>query len=272
MKNKFIKRRIIFGVVIILLVALLVFICFNFLNKDNGKNNENIFVSKKVELSFKNRKNDSINYFYDDEHLTVGWLQVQGTSIDYPIFSKGEESPTALNGQFGWRSNCYASSENNEFLSGHNVLNVSSTPIRDMSILTNFEALLTFTYDDFAKENLYISYTKNNEEHLYKIFAAGFYDKFEYNECSIPYENEQKIENYINEVKNNSIYNYDVDINSSDKIIALGTCTRYFGANENNMFMITAREVRENEKIETYKVSKTEKYNDLSYGVGKDVE
>lgn len=265
MKN---KRRLI--IIVVLFIILIVGIIL-FLIKPNSKE-INAFVSKKVELNFKDRKNDSLNYSYDDDHLTVGWLQVQGTNIDYPIFNIGDEYPDALGGAFGWRSSCYQSGDNVESIGGHNVINVSSNPVRDMDTLTNFEALLVFTYEDFAKDNLYISYTKNGETNIYKIFAAGFNYRFIENECSIPYKNKDNIEEFIKNAKNNSIYDYNVDVNSDDEIISLNTCTRYFGKDGKDLFIINARKLRKDEEIKTYEVSTNDNYKELAKGVGKEVE
>ena len=71
-------------------------------------------------------------------------------------------------------------------------------------------------------------------------------------------------DNYIKEAKEDSIYDYDVDVNSSDEIISLITCTRYFGLNGKTQFRVDARKLRENEKIEKYSVSTNQNYDELN--------
>ena len=57
------------------------------------------------------------------------------------------------------------------------------------------------------------------------------------------------------------IYNYDIDVNSKDKIISLITCTRYFGLYGKTQFRVDARMVRENEKIVKYKIETNQNYD-----------
>ena len=59
----------------------------------------------------------------------------------------------------------------------------------------------------------------------------------------------------------NSLYDFDAEVDSSDHLISLITCTRYFGLNGKTQFRIDAREVRKNEKIKKYSVYTNENYD-----------
>lgn len=258
MKKKYKIRRIIAIIIILIVIGIVVY----FLTKTSSNG------SKVMKLDFEDRVDTLANYEYED-YLVVGWLQVQGTNIDYPILNHDASNsiePTALN--FGWRSPYYVTGENREVLMGHNIVNVSSNPIRDMSTLTNFEGLMTFTYDDFAEDNLYISYTKGDTTELYKIYAVGFYDY--YDDKAESFSNSDDIKAYISKVRKNSIYDYDVDVDEDDQIITLKTCTRYFGLYEKQQLYIDARKVRDDEKITKYKVTKNDNYDMLASGVSKE--
>ena len=246
----------ILGILIILFLMLFFLVFFN-----KVKN------QKTIKLEFTNSVENLKNYKNND-YMVVGWIQVQGTNIDYPVLNHNASSadPTKIN--FGWRSPYCISGENREVIIGHNILNISSEPSRDMSKLGNFEGLMAFTYEDFAKENLYISYTKGNTVELYKIYAAGFFNSYSDNAESI--SDKKELENYIDKVKSNSLYDYDVDVNENDKIITVKTCTRYFGLFENQEFYIDARMVRKNEAITEYNVKKNDNYNILTEGVSKE--
>jgi len=208
-------------------------------------NNDNEY--KDMVLDFGNRE-DSLKNFDSGEFYKVGWIQVQGTNIDFVVLNSAivRYADTFNNFQYAWKEN---DSElyNRDIISGHNLINVSSEPIRDMSKLSRFEALMLFTYDDFAKDNLYIKFTTNDGNRLYKIYAVGFYDDILMNSDN---------NKYVNEVKKNSLYKYDVDVNEDDRLLSLVTCTRYYGRYEKTNFVIDAREVRENEKIVKYGVLK----------------
>ena len=74
-------------------------------------------------------------------------------------------------------------------------------------------------------------------------------------------ENKEETETYIKQAKENSLYDYDVDVNGNDKIISLVTCTRYFGIDGPTQFRVDLRKVRDDEKITKSKVTTTDNYD-----------
>lgn len=252
-KTKINKKKMVCSIGLVLLIVVFITICI-VLNTNNKKN------YKTIDLSFTSGI-DKLNSFDGKGYYKIGWLQVQGTNIDMPIMETNylieeENSPS-----FGWLSADYVTGENREVLLGHNIINVSSTPMLPNKDLTDFEELMAFTYYDFAKDNLYIQYTKNGKDEIYLIYAVGFYNYSEYDVASI--KESTKIEQYIKNSKERSIYDYDVDVDSSDSLIELKTCTRYFGNNEKQQFAISARKLRKNEKTVKYDVKKNKNYKML---------
>ena len=233
-KKKYLIRRI----VAILFIFLLGITIFTIYKIDSNKSNDK-FIPKKVSLNFQNRINDLKIYQYED-YFTIGWLQVQGTNIDFPILDVRSSGIVSEEINFGWRSPYYESGKNHEVLLGHNIVNVSSTPIRDMTNLRNFEGLMAF------------------------IYAIGFYD---YGSGVDDNLSSDEVMQYISNAKKNSLYDYNLDVNQDDWLLTIKTCTRYFGANEKQQLIIDARRVRENESIETYEVTTNDNYNILSNGV-----
>ncbi len=197
------------------------------------------------------------NYKIEDAE-TIGWIRVQGTNIDYPVIM---ETPDAYssNIDYLWRPNSYENDQNREVIYGHNILNVSSKPLINADGHTRFEPLMGFVYEDFAKENLYIQYTYGGVDHLYKIYAINFYSLDEEEGYGITDDN--LVKSYIKNAKNNSLYDFDVDVDSSDHLISLITCTRYFGLNGKTQFRVDAREVRTGEKIKKYTVYSNKNYD-----------
>lgn len=266
-KIKINKRKMFFSVSILVLGIILVLIIALFVRNNFKSDGKEEFREEKIILNFEDRINKSLEYKYED-YLTVGWLQVQGTNIDFPVLNFDSANDGDIDVNYLYRSSYYESGENREVIVGHNIINVSSVPIRNMSKLKNFEALMTFTYEDFAKENLYISYTKNGKKELYKIYAAGFYEYVTMNEASL--SNLEETKEYIKNAKQESIYDYNVDVNENDKLISLKTCTRYFGLDGKGAFIIDARKVREDEEIIRYEVKTNKNYNQLSDGVSNE--
>lgn len=189
---------------------------------------------------------------------TLGWLRVQGTNIDLPILDLTDEVEDEHKLNYAWLSNFYFEGDNRKVIYGHNIRNVSSDPLILDESHTRFEQLPSFTDYDFAKENLYVQLTENGEDKLYKIYAIGFYSYEE--EMGDSYLN-KNLDNYFKIAKENSIYNYDVDVTSSDEVISLITCTRYFGKYEKNQIRIDARRLRKNEKINQYSVATSAFYD-----------
>jgi hypothetical protein len=64
-------------------------------------------------------------------------------------------------------------------------------------------------------------------------------------------------------MKQDSIYDYDVDVNSDDNIISVITCTRFFGIDDKKDFRIVGRLVRDGEKLNNYSVKRNRKYVEI---------
>lgn len=248
------KRILVFGGILILLlvVSMIIMLHFDFGNQEKK---ETVIM----ELDFKNRINQ-FNEFDSGEYYKFGWLQVQGTNIDLPIIDFTSKT-SDLEYSYAWRSPVYETGENREVLIGHNILNVSSTPMLSNENLKNFESLMSFSYAEFAENNLYMQYTKDGKEELYLIYAIGFYD-YDYDSAESMIDLEE-ITSYIKKVKNNSIYDYDIDVNEKDQLLTVKTCTRYFGVNEKQQFVIDARKVRDDEKTIKYEVNTNKNFEDL---------
>lgn len=249
MKFKINKKKMIKNLILLLLPILI--ICFSCFVIKNMMNKNYYTVHSRVK---------QIAEKSTDDAKVLGWIQVQGTNIDYPIINYDDIHK--VNYEYLWLASQYFEGENRKVIYGHNILNVSNTPLVNEKSHTKFEPLMGFVYDDFAKKNLYINYTYNGEDYVYKIYAVSFQSIDD--EIGQSYLNGDMTNNYIKETKEDSIYDYDVDVNSSDELISLITCTRYFGLNGKTQFRVDARKLRENEKIEKYSVSTNQNYDELN--------
>ena len=234
----------------ILIFLLLFFACIYFM-----------YPKDKDYVTFKSRTEEIKKSELNKKTTVYGWIQVQGTNIDYPVIEENELA--YLSGiNYIWRVNTYKEGENREVISGHNMLNVSSKPLIADPTHTRFEQLMSFVDYGFAKKNLYIQYTKDGRDELYKIYAIGFWNREDDEADSLTQE---EIDDYVKKVRNNSIYDYDVQVNNRDTIISLITCTRYFGSSKKTNFKVDARKVRKNEKIQKYSVVTNENYDIINY-------
>jgi len=241
------------GLAVVVLLFLL--ICTKLLpHKVNFEMSER---ASKVEAS-DIRYND---YIFD----AVGWIRVQGTNIDYPVVinENNVDYPVQVD-KYAWLSNFEPSFGNHMIVSGHNVFNLGKNIERENELFTRFEELMNFAYYDFAKENQYIQLTFDGQEYIYKIFGVGFIPVAETGQFSLTYGfDENDAEKFLNNFEQYNLYDYKIDVNKEDKLISLVTCTRFFSENEEHQFRIIGRLLREGEKIDSYSVIKTKKYEEI---------
>lgn len=223
-----------------------------------------IFFSEKY-YEIEVRKNNVEDYAKNDtgDYKTVGWLRVQGTNIDYPIIYAPDYNLNYKTDNYLWTEVNNKKLINKISVLGHNIMNLSSKPLVGKEYHSRFEQLMGFVYYDFAKENKYVQYTFNGEDYLYKIFSVSFVNDYDLDIYNGKNLSSKELNKYIKQSLDDSIFEYDVDVNGDDKIISLITCTRMFGVYDKKQFKVDARMVRKSEIITNYKVSKKEEYKDI---------
>ncbi len=194
----------------------------------------------------------------------VGWLRIQGTSLDLPVVYSTSDNysfPVDFD-HYVWLPRY----DNDKFhnmmtIFGHNIFNLSKTPLLESDLFTRFEELMGFVYYDFAKENKYFQFTFNDEDYVFKIFAVNFVPPEDavYFPFDLEYT-EKEMEEQIEYLTKNSLYHYDVDVEKTDKLISLVTCTRFFGSTDERNFYVTGRLLRKNEIRDDYSVTKNKVY------------
>ena len=237
---------------IIAVIAIIFLICLFFFIRSMGSYYS---VSDRVS-KVKNNSNKNSDY------NVVGWVKVQGTNIDYPVIYTVNPNFDFDNVQmdFTWKIVNSKSLNIRTVILGHNVRNVSSKPLINEKTFNNFENLPSFLYYDFVKENKYIQYSDSNNNYLFKIYAVYMIKSEDV--VNKEYMTKKQVLNYAKEAKKNSYYDFDVDIDSNDKLITLTTCTRFFGMNYVSI-VVDGRLVREGEKVKNYKVKENKNYDSI---------
>ncbi len=248
------------GLIICLMFAAVIGLIILLTIKIVNSNNKLYKVESRVE-TLKNVKPIENSNF-----KTIGWLKVEGTNIDLPIVysdNDNEDFPVQLE-SFGWAKKKFDKNSTYFDITGHNIFNLSSTPKIKSDMFKRFEELMAFVYYDFAKDNEYIQLTVDNKDYIYKIFSVGFIDKSVASFFPIKSDIEKDdINELIKVFKEKSLYKYDISVNANDKIISLSTCTRFYGANSDTEFYVVGRLIRDDEKINHYKVIKNKKYEQV---------
>lgn len=152
------------------------------------------------------------------------WIKVDKTNIDYPVvqttnndhylkydfYNKPSDSGCIF---MDYRNNAKSK---NIILYGHNMRNK-----------TMFNNLLKFKAKDFFDKNNKIRVFKDNKEYIYEVFSVYTTDS-KYDYLITNFNNPNEFKNYINNIKNKSLFKSDIKVNSNDKIITLSTCSYEF--------------------------------------------
>jgi len=206
------------------------------INKVVNNHVNNTIEDNDISLDTNNKEHDNpyfINYSQIYEELleinndTVGWLKVNNTNINYPVV-QSDDNEFYLNHAYdksdnraGWLFMDYRNDldqiSKNTIIYGHSMLNNGLM----FSSLEN-----TLNSDWYNNDNnLTINFSIKNKNIKWKIFSIYTIEEtndYLYTKFSTDYE----FIEFVNEIKNRSIVDFSVDVNSSDKILTLSTCYR----------------------------------------------
>ena len=220
-------------------------------------------TSFKTKFKIEDRTKEIENYQKSKSNVTTnGWLRVQGTNIDYPVlYDKEFEVLQNEIDDFVWVLENPKELLPRTVIFGHNIKNVSNNPFITNETHSRFEQLMSFIYYDFAKENQFIQYTKDGKDYLYQIFSVTLIDDHELLRSG----NLEKdvYSDYIKQAKENSFFEYDIEVDENDKIITLVTCTRFFYPNTTYKFKIEGKLLTDEEKLDIVDVKEKENYKEI---------
>ena len=167
-------------------------------------------------------------------------LTVQGTKVqDRAVWQADNNTNYFTQGSYTWAAGTahLRSGElsQNTVIYGHNWNNCFAPYKRGGG---EFESLMSFVYEDFVAENQYIYLTTNGGTHTFQVFAVCFTKDLNfYINC-----NNIDVSSVASKAKGMSLYDFGVSVGSSDKIITLSTCTRYYkGLGANQRFIIMGK-------------------------------
>ncbi len=215
------------------------------------KENETLIgISNNTEINIKENKEEKTERMLQVQKLKeensdiVGWLEIEGTSINYPVLQgtdnefymthnykkeKSKNGSIFLNKDYDWNIE-----SNNLLIYGHNINNG-----------TMFQELLKYENESFYKEHPKIRFTTENEDSIYDIisaFKSKVYYKSEKNVFRYYYfinpKSEEEYMEYIEKAKKASLYNIEETATYGDRLITLSTCSYY---TQDGRFAVVAR-------------------------------
>ena len=165
-------------------------------------------------------------YLQNDD--MVGWIEIEGTKLNYPVLQTPEEKDFYLHRDFNKepskhgaiyvQENCDVwTPSDNVVIYGHNM--------KDGSM---FATLLKYRKQDYWEEHRFIYFNTLLERHTYEIVAvfktsATVGKGFDYH-LFVDAENEEEFNEYIEEIRKLDYYDTGVDAEYGDKLITLSTC------------------------------------------------
>lgn len=165
-------------------------------------------------------------YLQNDD--MVGWIEIEGTKLNYPVLQTPNEKDFYLHRDFNKENsnhgaiyvqeNCDVwTPSDNVVIYGHNM--------KDGSM---FATLLKYKKQQYWQEHRFIYFNTLLERHTYEIVAvfktsATVGKGFDYH-LFVEAENEEEFDAYVDKIKKLSYYDTGVDAEYGDKLITLSTC------------------------------------------------
>lgn len=204
----------------------------------------------------------------------VGWLRVPDTEIDEHILQKTDWDVSKngeyyerkdINGQYDWFGSYFADYEStvgdrNEM---SHIVTIYGHSMNDNIDSDKFSKLKRYKDQKFAEEHPYFYLTTPTDDMVFKVFGV-IYTDWKYLPYYYPDEKSlqdakktQKdlkidtIQGVIDEMKARSLFDFDVEVDSSDKLVVLSTCTYLYGKTQEEQeqyrFLVVGRLVRPDE-------------------------
>ena len=203
-----------------IVLILIIFICiYNISEKLIEYNKaDNSYEKIRVEKEEEN--------LYDKYEDYRGWIKIDNTNINYPIV-QGKDNSFYLDkdinknylssGSIFMNYLNHGFNDENTVLFGHHMRNK-----------TMFAQLKKYKEKEFFYGNNDIVIEVENDKVLkYKVFSAYVTDSKD-NYIKTNFDDKDQYKEFLEDIKNKSLYKSDIDVNENDKIITLSTCSYEF--------------------------------------------
>lgn len=168
--------------------------------------------------------NVNLNYYIQKNPETVAWIKVNGTNINYPVVQHNDNSyylehdfyqrKTNIGAIFGDYRNNFETFDNNTILYGHNLINRSMFGMIPKMLNTSWFS---------NPNNHYIKLSTKTSNSIWQIFSIYKIEPTT-DYLQAKFNSTTNYQDFLNTLKNRSNYNFNIDLNYTDKIITLSTC------------------------------------------------
>ena len=228
MKKRKLKLRNIATILFFLLCLFgVIYSLINIINwkKDVDNNKE---IKEKVKKNITIDENGSYNIDFESlkkqNEDTIAYLKVNGTNIDYVVV-EGNDNSYYLKHNFnkewniaGWifsdYRNKFDENDKNIIIYGHNT--------KDGSMFGTLTNVLERSWQE-NKDNLEITLITEKGQYKYQVFSTYSIIPEDYY-ITTDFNTSEDYTKFINTIKSRSNYNYNIEVDSNDKILTLSSC------------------------------------------------
>lgn len=272
-----ILRKIVFLAALVVLIVAVVLIAAHYLQYSRLNShmavdeNGNLLATESYIVDLKNKTptqeqiqqlpqgtiNEEYASLYNENKDFIGWLNVPGTNIDYPVMQTDNNDDylhTNFNKEYEFSGTLFADYRgkigpgempHNTVIYGHNML-----------YKFQFSALINFKRDiNFLKLSPVIDFNtlyNNNKYKIISVFVANISTEhgevFDYTGANY-FNNRAEFYDFILECGDRSFYDMGVDVEYGDEFLTLSTCDQDYGGLDLRL-VVVARKVRPNENPE----------------------
>ena len=229
------KRRILIYIILVFLIVIsIVYIGREFYWQNEAVEETKVINTIEVDenkiTKESTKKMIQVKSLKQENSDIVGYLEIENTNISYPVLQgndneyymthnykkeKSKNGAIFLDKSYDWNIE-----SNNFLIYGHNLNNG-----------TMFQELLKYSDESYYKEHPIINFTTSDEEYKFEIisvFKSKVYNNvdevFKYYFFINP-KTEEEYNNYIKNIKENSIYNIEKTAEYGTQLITLSTCS-----------------------------------------------
>ena len=180
--------------------------------------------------SDENNTDINLDNIYQQNKDMIGWLNVPGTAINYPVVRTTDRPDYYLrrnfNGKYSiggcpyMQENCDAAKpSDNLIIYGHNMKNGTT--------FGNPEKFKSKAFWEKHKTLTFTTLTESKTYEIVSVFKTFVYskgpDSFKYYQF-VDLENYEDFDNFVHRIKELALYDTNVDVQYGDKLITLSTC------------------------------------------------
>lgn len=191
---------------------------------NNNQTSNNNYTNYNYSSDYLDYLDINVNSYIGINKDVVAWLKVNGTKINYPVVQSKNNDYYLKKDLYnkdsitGWIFVDYRNDiqelDNNTIIYGHNMAN--GTMFGTLGRVLN-RSWYTKT------RNQYIAINTRNAKTIWQIFTIYVIEpKLDY--LQVVFENDESYDKFLKQMKARSIYNFNTDVSTNDKILTLQTC------------------------------------------------